>query len=504
MSDYLVTLETPYFTTSADTTDPAGPSAGFGLTGPVACTWQTDTVPPTAQPATVTCQLYDDGLNYIIGGVPTFVPLNIGDPASFYGWVTDTDGTIQTIAFQGRVSDVSATLAERGGVVYRITLADLLADVANATSPVIANGVTLATGGIRAFYEQVMAVESWFVLDWSTGNVSPDPFPAQTVEFKDWGQRPLLEVLSNYITHDVRPSPGPTTSRWLTYEVDEGDNTPIAGAATYRLNEYDPDAVSELAGALVLVWSGTQWELFQNLDYYTDGGTGLVIDAAQIVRDVGEWRKQRIDNINRVDLLGLFDTGPSGGTFPTGPYVETVRASFPDLETSQGLNSRSLDSALSYRVNARTVVDLILGPRSQISTDYSPTQIVTDWSLLSADQKTAWGADLWPIADNPALGRPIAVTGVPNEWRLTPGPAVVGRVMATSLIFELAQPSTDGGTTDTGTVGRVSIAWTIRGLAITGVSGSLTWDDLSTYSPVPTWDTLDPTIRWQDLALVED
>jgi hypothetical protein len=176
-------------------------------------------------------------------------------------------------------------------------------------------------------------------------------------------------------------------------------------------------------------------------------------------------------------------------TFKPSGTVDSVRAEFADLVDAYGRNARALDSFLWWRHDAEDLAEAILGDRSQVQTGYGITQATIAWETLSSDQLLAWSNLLWPNADTDALGKPLAIIGIPASWRLVDGPAVFGRLMGLTA-------SVDADKVRVKLDIRAVPAMTAAGISYTGM-GTHTFPDV-------TYDNIDPTITYEQLTLVED
>lgn len=691
------TIEHALWTLTSDTDDPQGGlSPQRALVGSLTAHWAIDVIPPVAQPSTVRFQVYDDGTN------PSgWIPLDVGDPISCY---VATAGQEGPLTFQGRVSEVSGANHPDGGVVFAVVATDRLGDLTASPAPSLVKGRNPGTSGVpasHALFSAYAKIARWadIALDYLSGSGTPDWDYTRPVQM----DASALDAINLYAAHDVRDG----VHHYVTFDVDVADPTPITGPVQFALTPYDPAGVDDLAGVLMLDYAGGQWGLIVNPDYY-DTHTGVVLEASQLARDVGDWRKGRDGLINTVELTGLFDateafprqvgvftggstvagvnvspnvdplptgisdgdwawcvisaatgsgsdpiTPPEGwlqypieplqqsstvrswlfvaeltsadsGTTPvwvlngagqnwvlTGAVVtdtdgiddytpkmpatdlqpvpssastalsfpsvtpggkrrlayaiaalragagatinlppnvngwsvedshqcvaaasrmghyairkplssanptgiptgtlsasgvnngvawaftfrpagttDQVRAQWEDLVDAYGRNARSLQSFLYYRDDAETLAEQLLGERDQVQLGYGVTALTIAWETLTSDQLNAWGERLWPAADVDALGLPVAITGIPDDWRLVAGPAVFGRLMGVDL--------TIAGET-------VRAGLTLRALPPT-TGGGITWDEIGALSPDVTPDNLDPTITIDDFSLVE-
>jgi hypothetical protein len=458
---------------------PADPGGRYILDG-VSASWQTDVLPPVAQPSSVTFKVYQNGPDP--GG--SWLPWGIGEPITVTAHAYGTGGPTELFTFKGRVADNAGANHPAGGIVFEIICVDRLADLTSSNAPTPLDSTPITAADLFDIYIQIM-VDADLDFDFQEGQSWVEPYWLDLIPLIDAENVTTFDALSTAITHDVRVNADPnvvdvvwTVDRWLCQKIDNGTTDPEP-VARFRLNEWDPQAVDDLAGLAAFHWTGSVWTVLSNPDYYDDGGTGLVLAADQLARDVGAWRQTRDQAINTVEL-----TSPT--TFDTG--AKTTRAQFDDLVALYGRNTRSVPCWYAERDDARAWGYELLIRRDQVQTDgYGFEQMVIAWETLTTDQLAAWGDQLWPRFGVAPLGRAFAVVDIPDHWRLATGPAVTGRVMSTTITLE---------------DGVVRVLMGTRAIPPAAVDG-VTFDNIAGFSPAQmTLNNIDPTLTIDDLAVV--
>lgn len=441
--------------------------------------WSTDVLPPVAQPSTVRFRVYMPGPD----ALGTWLGLTIGDPLTVYAYAyrpsLDSD---ELFTFKGRVADVSAVNARGGGMIFSVVATDRLADLGSANAPATVDGrAGVAPGSYDLFliYDQI-AADAEIGFDYQAGQSVTFPYWEDMVGPIDLTNVTTLDALSTAIAHDVRVSAdfSHTLTRYLTQQIDTGTTDPEA-VARYRLNEWDPLAVNDLAGALAMHWDGAVWRVVTNTDYYLDGGTGMVIAASNVARDVGEWRQTRDQAINTVE-------GTSPLVFDDG--TQTTRAQHTDLVAAYGRNTRSVPDWWLEKIDARAYLYEILLLRSQVQAEgFGFSSLLVAWETLTDDQIDQWASKLFPRFGVGPLAQPFTVVDIPDDWRLIQGPAVTGRLMGADITLA---------------AGVVRLNLTSRTIPPSAADG-ITYDQVAGFGPAQvTYDNLDPTVSIDTFAIV--
>lgn len=480
---------------SWDTLDPRTDPVVAGdvvLLDTMAASWSTDVLPPVAQPATVRFQAYMNGPD----ADGRWFPLTIGDPITVYAYAYREDLTeAEVFTFKGRVSDLSAVNVRNGGLIFTVVCADRLADLGSTNAPptIDVAGTDPGVGDYALWrcYDQI-ADDAGITLD------SRDENRYLSASFPYWdGMSPsidltnvsALDALSTTAAHDVRVSIDftHTIDRWLCQQMDAGSTDPELDT-TFATMEWDPLDVNDLAGALALHYDAPVWRVIPNPDYYDDGGVGMVLDAGNLARDVGEWRQTRDQAINTVE-------GTSPDVFSDG--TQTKRATHDDLVRANGRNTRSVPDWWLDADDARAYLYEILLLRSQVQDQgFGFSSLLVAWETLTDLQLDAWATLLFPrggldtvglrIVRHAPLGLPFTVVNIPDHWRLADGPAVTGRVMGATLTLS---------------EGVVRVALDTRTVPV-GAGDGITIDQAAAIGGTLTIDALDPTVSIDTFALV--
>lgn len=459
---------------------PADPGERVIVDG-MSASWAIDVLPPVANPQTVAFKVYQSSPD----ALGTWLPWPIGTPISVIAESYDADlGSLRLWTFKGRVADISGANHPSGGILFSLVCTDRLADLASANSPaelVPSSSQSDLAPGLFDVYQQ-LADDADIDFDWQAGAGFSLPYWWELVSSIDMTNTTTLDALSLAITHDLRPNADPNVEptvhnvdRWLTQQVDTGSTDPEA-TARYRLNEWDPEGVDDLAGVAAFHWTGSVWTVITSTSY---SGSGMVLDADQLARDVGDWRQTRDQAVNTIELT-------SAQTFDTG--AKTTRAQFQDLVDAYGRNTRSMPCWYADRDDARAWGYELLIRRDQVQVDgFGFTQLLVAWETLTSDQLVLWGDELFPHFAVPVLGRAFAVVNIPDDWKLAPGQVVVGRLMGVTMTLQ---------------DGRVRAQLTTRAVPPSAVNG-VTFDDVAAFSPVQmTLDNIDPQVTIDQLAVV--
>lgn len=471
------TIATATETLSWDTDSPRADGPGAAgerlVVDGMTASWATEVLPPVSQPSTVTFMVYMSGPDPL----GTWMPWVQGEPITVAAYAYRAGSPVELFTFKGRVQDASAVNHPAGGILFRFICVDRLADLASMNSPaelVLPNEPPLVD--LFDAYTQ-LADDADIDFDWLAGQGWVEPYWLDMVSPIDMTNTTTLDALSIAVAHDIRVDAAVTHTvmRWLTQQVDTGSTDPEP-VARYRLNEWDPQAVDDLAGVFAFHWTGTVWTIVQNTDYYTDGGTGMVLSADQLARDVGEWRQTRDQAINTVE-------GTSPLTFNDG--TKTTRQTF--AAAGELRNTRSVPCWYLQKIHARSYLfELLLTSDQAQLAGYGFTQLQVAWEQLTDDQLDTWAGQLWPRFGVAPLGRAFAVVGIPDHWRLS-GPVVVGRMMSCTITLDS---------------GVVRVALGTRAVPPFAVDG-VTLDDIAGFSPVQmTLNNVDPSITIDSLAIV--
>lgn len=470
------TIEVDGFSIGWDTDNPVGDGpAGEGeryvLDG-ISASWQTDVLPPVAQPSTLTFRIYQNGPD----AFGTWLPFGIGDPISVSAFAYDLDlGSLNLWHFKGRVADASGENHPAGGIVFSIVCTDRLADLTSTNAPPIVTLETIGESDVFLMYD-ALAADAEIDLDYHAGESSPD------ADWSTW--HPVIaglenvstyDALSTAIMHDVRAG----VARYLTQQIDTGTSDPEADAR-YRLEEWDPANVDDLAGVVGFHWTGAEWTLIANDDYYATGA-GMVLRASNLARNVGRWTQTRDKAVNTVELTYFTDAQATTSS--------VMRRQFADLVTAYGRNTRSVPSWLidSLPDEIAAMGDYLLLDRSQVQTTGFGFEAVTvAYETLDEDQRLLWADELFSIFGTQPVGRPFAVVDVPDHWRLADGPVIAGRVMGVTLTMQ-------GG----------AVRFTIASRAIPpSAAEGVTIDEIGSFGPAQaTFNNVDPTVTIDSTAL---
>lgn len=493
MTDVTARVETAEWLLTSDTTDPHGTDFGgdiataFELLAPMQLGWAIeDVLPPVNQPSTASFQIYDSGHHFIIDGKDSFAPISVGDPIGVY---VNADGT-PLATLQGRVADLQADNHPAGGVVYSVVVIDRLADYASALAP----QTLLFAGSPPGYYDQLIAAEG-LDLNYLAGSAFSGPWWLMGNDL-DLTNTSVLDALSMLVVSDLRGVPltlpgqaelDPLTliPRWLALDIDPVTSTPVA-TPSLKLEEFDTTN-DDLTGVLRFVKPAATW-LLATADYYGALGSnfGIVLSADQLLSDVGSWRKTRQAAINTVEAQGTFYDTPY-----TGTPVKTRRKSFSDLTALYGRNSRTVATPIAAKADASYLASALLGRHELVQRGWGLQSFTLLWDQLNARQlDQAWSALLWPQYSGTLggiLGRPVAITDVPDDWRLSDGPVVTGRLLGIDF-------NVDGES--------VQLQLTLRGVPPVTQSGGITYTQLAALAGGgPTFANIDPSITFEQLTL---
>lgn len=467
------TIEAGGTVLSWDTTAPVGDgppvdNVRYVVDG-VSASWSIDVLPPVAQPSTLTFRCYmleADALG-------TWLPFGIGDPITVFANVEHPDlGTLNLWNFKGRVGDVTGQNHPGGGIVFNVICVDRLADLTSTNAPPVMTLETIGESDVFLAYEQ-LADDAGIDFDWQAGASSPDTDWSSLVPtIMGLENVSTYDALSTAILHDVRLG----VARYLTQQIDTGTTDPEA-VARFRLEEWDPEDVDDLAGVVAFHWTGAAWTVIEDTAY---AGSGMVLWASQLARDVGTWRQTRDQAINTMELTYWTDA-----PFPAPTAV--LRREFSDLVELYGRNTRSVPSWLTDFM-VPEMGDYLLLSRDQVQTvGYGFDTLTVAYETLTEDQLLIWGDELFNIFGTSPLGKPFAVVGIPDTWRLASGPVITGRLM---------------GVTATLQAGYVRLTLTTRSVPPSAVDG-VTIDDVASFAgPQATLDNVDPTLTIDSMALV--
>lgn len=439
--------------------------------------WAITEIPPVAVPATCQFQIYDDGAH-----ADGWLPIARGQSIRVNLFATHPGDTEKLLAsLDGRISEATAANHSRGGVVYSVVATDTLgALLGGDTSPtlIVGSGVTSGQNGVLQAYEQLVTeVPTLAGFDYLTTTEGPGTLQGMLTQIRtrdyDATNQTVLDVLNLYVLHDIRDRGGRWMSHWLQQvQQFEGDPEPETLAHTiFQLVEFDPQAPFNLDQLMVMDYTGTLWTAIPDPDYYVSSA-GLVLSADQVLRDVGEWRQLRSQALNRWEATGDFQR-------VSGPNVASVRRSWP-MADGEGANTRSIASpcwdrndlvGIGDAAGALEVLDSLRGEMSQVQSGFGFEQFTIVWDQLIAEQSAAWWAHLWPINYRQAYARPLAITDIPDDWRLAPGPIVFGRMMG--MTFELRK-------------GQIYGHVSMRSVPVSTQLG-LTFDEAAAETTPPTW-----------------
>ncbi len=432
----------------------------------LSASWSIDVLPPVATPSTLTFRVYmleaDD--------LGTWLPWGIGDPITVFANAYDPDdlGSIGLWNFKGRIADVAGTNHPAGGIVFNVICVDRLADLGSTNAPPSTTIEIPADFNDLYVLYQAFADDAGIDFDWHAGENTADlDWPTLNSTVDGLENVTSLDALSTAIMHDVRLG----VARYLTTQIDSGTTDPEA-VARFRLNEWDPEDVDDLAGVVAFHWTGSSWTLIEDPDY---AGDGMVLWASQLARDVGTWRQTRDQAVNTVEL-----------TYWTDTHEQAVaRSSFDDLVDLYGRNTRSVPSWLAP-IYVDEMGEYLLLSRDQVQTEgYGFETLTVAYEALTSEQKVLWADELFNVFGTSPLGKPFAVVGIPDRWRLASGPIIMGRLMGVTMTLQ---------------AGVVRFTLTTRTVPPSAVDG-VTIDDVSGFSPVMTFDNVDPTITIDSVAL---
>ena len=496
MSRLRTFVETPDWALSADTDNPQGAGSGRYLVSPVVAGWSTDQIPPVATPDTATVQVYDDGLNGVVGLADQWLPMKIGTPIGVYVVADNpSGGTTKPVSFQGRIADCTAVNVNGGGLLFTLICSGRLADWNGTNAPSLP---AAATDWLDDAYT-LIAADAGLTLSSDDGSGIPATasdglIPGNAMDNTNVSSG---DVLGQLALQDVRGDNTPVSYGWTHYvlpDIDTADPTPPSSLTFYTC-PYRLD-VLDLAGVMVLEYDAVNgvWTAVDNPDYYTDGGTGVLLDASQVLQDVGSWATNLEANINTVELTGSFTPGP----------VEAVRVEHSSLVAAKRRQTRTIASPASTVFNATLIGQYILGRLDQVEDGFGLTSATVVHSTLTQEQLLAWGDELWPTSDvargdGGPLGRPIAIGGIPTDWRLAEAPIVFGRLMGITVTVGVARPSVDNVAPADGLL---TYSLAIRALA-PAADNSITWDDTGNLPGTdPDWLDLDRALTWDRFSLI--
>lgn len=434
----------------------------------LSASWAIEVLPPVAQPATITFRCYMTEAD----SMGTWLPFGIGDPISILANVEHPDlSTVNLWNFKGRVSDVSGVNHPMGGILFNVICVDRLADLTSTNAPPVMTLETIGESDLFLAYAQ-LAEDAGIDFDWQAGASTPDTdWSTLAPTIKDLENVTTYSALSTAILHDVRAG----IARWLTQQIDTGTTDPES-VARFRLEEWDPDDIDDLAGVVAFHWTGTEWTVIEDTAY---AGTGMVLWADQLARDVGTWRQTRDQAVNTVELTYWTD-------LPDAPTAVT-RREFSDLVDLYGRNTRSVPSWLSDFM-VPEMGDYLLLSRDQVQTEgYGFGDLTVAYETLTEDQILTWADELFPIFGTQPLGRPFVVVGIPDRWRLAAGPIIMCRLMGVTMTLQ---------------EGYVRLVLSTRAVPPSAADG-VTIDDVSAFpGPLMTFDDVDPALTIDSMALV--
>lgn len=476
----------------------ADPAEHWYLLDGLAIGWQISTLPPMHEPATGAFQIYDDGQH-----PDGWLPIALGQPIRINVTITDPTDTDYLIgSLDGRITDLTAVNVKRGGVIYSVVVtdragSDLAGDSAPKTIPNTLHGggdgiaITVAENAYLYMADAVpLELEYQNPID---DNLTPValPFVKQSrARPFDATNQSVYDVLNLYIAHDIRVYPNRKSLYLQMAQRNFGSEIP--GSVLYQLVEYDPTNPWNLELVNVMHWTGALWESVYDTDYYLTG-LGMVLEASNLLLDVGEWRMLRQQALNRWELTGTFQR--LGGS-----TIQTVRRSWTDLVREFGANTRSLSSPLYYRdavaggaegYGAIEVLEVLQGEQSQVAKGFGFEAVTIVWDTLTNFQIFAWAKQLWPVQYRQAYGHPLAIVNIPAEWRLARanGPLVMGRLMGCTFRFKAGQLYAD---------------LAVRNVPPT-TSAGVTFDELAALTPAePTFDQMAPEVTFDLLSVTRD
>lgn len=500
MSVYHVVVRTSRWLLESDPDFPE--TAPQGLLDPLGGDWDVPDFPPVAAPTTITVRLYDDGSS------ATWLPIDVGERIVVYVWLRFGDvDQVALVPFKGRVADVSATNRDAGGVIFTVVCADRNAELAATPAPKTVN----TEPGIFDAYDIITDAITDPIRHIDTGG-SPtgDHFAGINgttfdgpggVDVWDLTNVSGLDAINRLALLDVRgdvvdTSVGGSDGDWLarSYVVlapyvdpsDDVDLVDLDGSYGWTLNEVP--LYASFAGALGFHNDGGVWRLVGDAGYYVDGGDQLVLPAAAVQRDTGEWRKRRRDTVNTFEQSGTFESGIASGVF-----VDTIRRGHAEVVQEAGRVTRSISSPLQYQKDARDLGQSILGPAELIPNDYGLGPVTVAFEQLDYEAVTVWAQRLWPIGGREPRGALLLLTDVDDRWRLFNTPALLCRIMAAQLTMGKAQ-------------GRpaIRLQLTLQQVPIvaTDGAGTITITELAAFPTDPLVSQLDHAITVDQLTLV--
>lgn len=512
MSAVATVVRTPDWSLQADTEAPQGPDQVRALVSPVVATWAIESLPPVAQPETVTVQIVDKGTS----PGDRWLPMQLGTPIGVYVYASVHGNPLvftTPVTFQGRIAEVTATNLDKGGLLFTLVCTGRLADwnSTNAPSLVGEPDVTVLPSWLQYAYEAI-ADDAGLPVNTDDGSGVGVDVPSALAKGRAVDNTGVSsgDYLGQLALQDLREDvDGVEATHWIAYDLDTADATPTVAPADFRTIRYDP-RVLDLAGVLNMAYDAGLglWTAVLNPDYYTDLGTdaGMLLYADQVLQDVGSWVTNRASTINTVELQGAFSTGLTSVV-----DFESVRVEHPDLVDSAGRQSRSLASPEALASSATGLARAILGARDQVESGFGLTQATIVWDTLTEDQINAWGGELWPSADvglnsGGPLGRSVAIANVPDDWKLATGPMVFGRIMGVTVTVDVARKTpgevVPGGGDWLPADGRVLIGLQLRAIPAQTELG-ITWDDMGNLVGTdPDWIDLDPALSWDDFSLI--
>lgn len=457
---------------------PAAPGQRYVVDG-MTFSWAIDVLPPVATPVTANFTIYQSSPD--AGG--GWLPFGIGDPIAVQVDAYTDLGSLTLWQLKGRVADVQGKNHQAGGIAFDIVVVDRLADLTSSNAPeqLVHDSNLLTPYDLFEFYDQ-LADDAGIDFDYQAGQSWIEPYWLDLQNTIDLTNVTTFEALSTAILHDIRVNADPNivvdvhnVERYLTQQIDSGTTDPEA-VARYRLTEWDPEGVDDLAGVLAFHWTGAQWVILTDPGY---SGSGMVLSADQLARDVGAWKQTRDQATNTIEAQ-------SSSTYDTG--AKTVRARFDDLVETYGPNTRAVPCWYFERADAQAWAYELLIRRDQVQVaGYGFEQLTVAYETLTDDQLVLWADELFPVFGTQPLGRPFAVVDVPDHWKLADGPAIVGRVMGATVTLQ---------------AGTVRIQLLSRAVPPSAVDG-VTFDDVAGFGPAQmTLNNIDPTITIDQLAVV--
>lgn len=334
---------------------------------------------------------------------------------------------------------------------------------------------------------QASTVTSWlFTKELSADDAGTVPLFAVTAAAVTIGW-----ILTGAVVTDTDGIDGPNAANPATSTLP----VPSSGSTTINFPSTTPEGKNRLAYALAATRMGTG--AADNLAFVNGWTVEDSSQNAMAASRMGHYLIRKplaTANPSGAGTGIMSTTGVNNGvawafTFKPSGSTESVRAEWSDLVSGYGRNTRALDSFLYWRDDAEDLASELLGDRSQVQTGYGLTEATIVWETLSTDQLAAWSNLLWPNADTDALGKPMAIVGIPSSWRLVDGPAVFGRLMGLEAIVD---------------ADRVRVKLQLRAVPAMTSSG-ISYTGMGTHVfPDVTYANIDPTITYDQLTLVED